>query len=218
MSTKPISPGHPRKLRIAVLLSGGGRTLLNIQDRIASGELPAEVAVVVASRPCKGVDRAKAAGLHVTIVPYKDMPDNEAYSAAITEALDRANVELVCMAGFLSLWRIPPRYEGKVMNIHPALLPCFGGKGFYGERVHQAVLTAGLKVSGCTVHFVNNEYDAGPIIVQRPVPVEEGDTPETLAARVFQQECIAYPDAIRLFAAGRLKIEGRVVRVLPPGP
>jgi len=217
MSTRPISPRHARKLRIAVLLSGGGRTLLNIQDRIASGELPAEVAVVIASRPCKGVDRAKAASLHVTIVPYKDMPDNEAYSAAITEALDRANVDLVCMAGFLSLWRIPPRYEGKVMNIHPALLPCFGGKGFYGERVHQAVLAAGLKVSGCTVHFVNNEYDAGPIIVQRPVPVEEGDTPETLAARVFQQECIAYPEAIRLFAAGRLKVEGRVVRVLPPG-
>ena len=128
-----------------------------------------------------------------------------------------AGADLVCMAGFLSLWHIPPQYDGRVMNIHPALLPSFGGKGYYGHAVHEAALAAGVKVSGCTVHFVNSEYDAGPIIVQRPVPVAEGDTPETLAARVFEQECIAYVEAIRLFAEGRLRIDNNVVHVAPAG-
>lgn len=204
-----------KKLRIGVLLSGGGRTLLNILDKVDAGELNAEVAVVIASRDCKGVDRATAAGLDAQVVPYKQMPDNETYSAKITQLLDAANVDLVCMAGFLSLWHIPPHYEGKVMNIHPALLPGFGGKGFYGDAVHKAVLAAGVKVTGCTVHLVNNQYDTGPIIVQRAVPVEEGDDVDALAARVFQQECIAYPVAIRLFADGRLRIDGKVVHVDP---
>jgi len=141
------------------------------------------------------------------------MPDVETYSARIVELLEAAGAGLVVQAGFLSLWRIPPRYEGKVMNIHPALLPDFGGAGMFGHHVHEAVLSAGSKVSGCTVHFVTNEYDAGPIIVQRRVPVIEGDTAETLGARVFEQECIAYPEAIRLFAEGRLSIEGGLVRV-----
>jgi len=204
-----------KTLRIGVLLSGGGRTLLNILDKIKSGQLNAEVVRVVASRECKGVERARAAELDVHIVPYKEIPDNETYSRKITELLDEAKVDLVCLAGFLSFWRIPPHYEGRVMNIHPALLPGFGGKGFYGERVHEAVLAAGVKVTGVSVHFVNNEYDAGPIILQIPVLVEEGDTPETLAARVFEQECVAYPEAIRLFAAGRLRIDGHVVHVAP---
>ena len=211
-----MSPADPKKLRIGVLLSGGGRTLLNILDKIKSGELNAEVVRVIASRDCRGVERAKAAALDVHIVPYKETPDNETYSSKITELLDGAKVELVCLAGLLSFWRIPPHYEARVMNIHPALLPGFGGKGFYGEKVHEAVLAAGVKVTGCSVHFVNNEYDAGPIILQRPVLVEEGDTPETLAARVFEQECIAYPEAIRLFAAGRLRIEGHVVHLAAP--
>ena len=204
-----------KTLRLGVLLSGGGRTLLNVLDKIEARELDAEVAIVIASRQCKGADRAKAAGLDVQIVPYKEMPDAETYSARITELLDAAAVDLVCLAGFLSLWLLPPHYEGKVMNIHPALLPLFGGKGFYGDTVHAAVLAAGMKVSGCSVHFVNNEYDAGPIILQRAVAVEEGDTVDALAARVFAQECIAYPEAIRLFAAGRLTIDGQTVRVAP---
>jgi len=207
---------RPTTVRIAMLISGGGRTLLNILAEIDSGRLDATIAVVIASRACKGVDRARAAGLDVRIVPYRQMPDNDTYSAGITGILDEVGVDLVCMAGFLSFWRIPDRYAGKVMNIHPALLPCFAGKGFYGSRVHRAVLQAGLKVTGCSVHFVNNEYDAGPIIIQRPVPVAEDDTAETLAARVFQQECIAYPEAIRLFAAGRLRIDGRVVHIAEP--
>ncbi len=192
---------------------------MNILSEIRGGRLNAEVAVVVASRDCKGVQRARNAGLDVHVAPYKSFrtpqgqPDIPAYSAAIAEKLDAAEADLVVQAGFLSLWRIPPQYEGRVMNIHPALLPSFGGEGMYGNHVHEAVLAAGCKVSGCTVHFVTNEYDAGPIIIQRCVPVKEGDDADSLAERVFEQECIAYPEAIRLFAEGRLKIEGNVVRI-----
>ena len=202
-----------KMLRLGVLLSGGGRTLLNILEEIKAGNLDAEVAVVIASRDCKGVERSKAAGLDVQLVAYKQMPDTATYSALLAEILDAARADLVIQAGFLSLWEIPARYEGRVMNIHPALLPSFGGHGMYGHHVHEAVLAAGCKVSGCTVHFVTNEYDAGPIIVQRAVPVLEGDDADTLAARVFAQECIAYPEAIRLFARGKLRIDGGVVRV-----
>jgi formyltetrahydrofolate-dependent phosphoribosylglycinamide formyltransferase len=210
----------PRHLRLAVLLSGGGTTLLNILDDAKVGRLDVSVEVVIASRPCKGVDRARAAGLNVQIVPYASFrcedggpSDTEGYTEAICDHLDAAKVDLVVQAGFLSLWRIPERYEQRVMNIHPALLPAFGGKGMYGHHVHEAVLAHGCKVSGCTVHFVTNEYDSGPIIVQRSVPVEEGDTPESLAKRVFEQECIAYPEAIRLFAENRLRVDGRIVRI-----
>jgi len=206
-------PDRDKPLRLGVLLSGGGRTLLNILDHIRQGELNARVAVVIASRPCPGVDRARQAGLDVHVVSAKRHPDPAARSARIAELLDKARVELVLLAGFLSLWEVPPRYAGRVMNIHPALLPSFGGHGMYGHHVHEAVLAAGCKVSGCTVHFVTNEYDAGPIIVQRTVPVEEGDDADSLAARVFEQECVAYPQAIRLFAEGRLEIDGRVVHV-----
>jgi len=117
------------------------------------------------------------------------------------------------MAGFLSLWRIPAEYYGKVINIHPALLPEFGGAGMYGTRVHQAVLAAGKKVSGCTVHFCDNQYDHGPIILQHTVPVLTVDTPETLAARIFEQECVAYPEAIQLFADGRILLDAGSVRI-----
>ena len=200
-------------LRLGVLISGGGRTLLNINELIRAGELPCEVAVVIASRDCKGVERARAAGLDVHVVPYKEMPDTETYSARLAELLDAAGVGLVLQAGFLSLWHIPPQYDGRVMNIHPALLPGFGGHSMYGHHVHEAVLAAGCKVSGCTVHFVTNEYDKGPIVVQLAVEVAEGDDADSLAARVFEQECIAYPRAIRLFAAGRLSIDGNTVRI-----
>ncbi len=210
MSDQPTKP-----IRLGVLLSGGGRTLVNMLERMKSGELAAEVAVVIASRQCKGVERSEAAGLDVRVVPYKEMPDVQTYSDRLVEILDEAKVDLVILAGFLSFWRIPDRYLGRVMNIHPALLPGFGGHGMYGHRVHEAVLAAGCKVSGCTVHFVNNEYDKGPIVVQRPAPVLEGDTPDDLAARVFEQECIAYPEAIQLFAQGRLTVEGDIVHVAP---
>ncbi len=210
--TKPI--------RLGVLLSGGGRTLENIVEKIDAGELDAQVAVVVASRRCKGLDRAQEANLKAKLVEYKSFkrpdgsPDAAGYSSAIAGYLDTAKVDLVCMAGFLSFWEIPPNYDGRVMNIHPALLPSFGGHGMFGHHVHEAVLAAGCKVSGCTVHFVTNEYDAGPIIVQRTVEVRYEDSPDTLAERIFEQECIAYPRAIHLFAEGRLEIDGRVVRVI----
>jgi formyltetrahydrofolate-dependent phosphoribosylglycinamide formyltransferase len=204
-----------KKLRLGVLLSGGGRTLMNLLETIQRGQLDAEVVTVIASRECAGIQRGLEAGLDVHLVPYQQLKEAGEYSAAIAKVLDDAKVELVCMAGFLSLWALPERYEGKVMNIHPALLPSFGGEGMYGQRVHEAVLAAGCKVSGCTVHFVTNEYDRGPIIIQRAVEVAEGDTPDTLASRVFEQECIAYPEAIRLFAARRLRVQSGVVRILP---
>ena len=206
-------------VRLGVLLSGGGRTLLNILDRINAGRLDATVTCVIASRHCKGVERSQAAGLDVTIIPYASFKrddgtaDTGAYSATLARTLDAAGVDLVIQAGFLSLWHVPERYEGKVMNIHPALLPAFGGHGMYGHHVHEAVLAAGCKVSGCTVHFVTNEYDCGPIIVQRTVEVRDGDDADALAARVFEQECEAFPEAISLFAAGRLRIDGQIVRI-----
>jgi formyltetrahydrofolate-dependent phosphoribosylglycinamide formyltransferase len=202
-----------KPIRLGVLISGSGRTLMNIHRLISAGELPARITVVIASRPCKGQELAQQAGLKVELVPYRKTPDLHRYSDRITAVLDAAGVDLVVLAGFLSMWHIPPHYQGRVINIHPALLPGFGGKGMYGHFVHEAVLAAGCKVSGCSVHFVTNEYDRGPIILQRAVQVLEGDTPQTLADRVFQEELLAMPQAIRLFAEGRLHIEGDVVRV-----
>jgi formyltetrahydrofolate-dependent phosphoribosylglycinamide formyltransferase len=159
------------------------------------------------------VEKAKAAGLNVNVVRRKDYPDVESFSRVIAAQLKAAKVDLVVQAGWLCLWHIPEAYKNRVMNIHPALLPSFGGQGMWGHHVHEAVLKTGCKVSGCTVHFCTNEYDEGPIIAQRCCPVQENDTPDTLAERVFEQECIAYPEAIRLFAAGKLAVEGRIVRI-----
>lgn len=191
-------------VQLGVLLSGGGRTLQNLIDRIAQGSLPARIEVVVSSHPgTKGLDRANAAGIPAVAVPYKDYPDAKAFSAAVTEVLDRHPLDLVLMAGFIRRYLFPARYEGRVLNIHPALLPKFGGKGFWGHHVHEAVLAAGEKESGCTVHVADRRYDRGPIVLQRKVPVLPGDTPDALAERVFQAECEAYPEAI-LRVAGRL--------------
>jgi formyltetrahydrofolate-dependent phosphoribosylglycinamide formyltransferase len=207
-----------RPIRLGVLISGGGTTLMNIVECIRKGTLNAEVAVVISSRSdVAGVDRAKAAGLNVKIIRKKDFPDVSEFSSRIEQEFVAAGVELVVQGGWLCLWKIPQRFENKVMNIHPALLPSFGGKGMWGHHVHEAVLKAGCKVSGCTVHFCTNEYDNGPIIVQRCCPVKDDDTPETLAARVFREECIAYPEAIRLFAEGRLSVENGRVRIKSQG-
>jgi len=203
-----------RKIRLGILISGGGRTMLNIHDAIQRGELHADIALVISSLSAvAGVGRARHAGLPLKIIRKKDCADIDAFSKQIAEALDAAQVDLVVQGGWLCLWKIPPQYENRVMNIHPALLPCFGGQGMWGHHVHEAVLAAGCKVSGCTVHFCTNEYDKGPIIVQRTCPVQDDDTADTLADRVFEQECLAYPEAIRLFAAGRLHIEGNRVRI-----
>jgi formyltetrahydrofolate-dependent phosphoribosylglycinamide formyltransferase len=207
-----------KPVRLGVLISGGGTTLINLVECIKQGKLDAEVAVVISSRSAvAGVERAKSAGLDVKIIRTKDHPDINEFSEAIERELVAASVDLVVQGGWLCLWRIPSRFENRVMNIHPALLPSFGGQGMWGHHVHEAVLKAGCKVSGCTVHFCTNEYDNGPVIVQRCCPVKDDDTPEALAARVFEQECIAYPEAIQLFAEGKLVVEGGRVRILSQG-
>ncbi len=198
---------NTKPLALGVLLSGGGRTLVNLLEHIQAGTLDAEIVVVIASRACRGVELAQAAGIDAHVVPYKKFGPAQLaeYSAKITQLLDRAQAELVVMAGFLSMWTIPPNYAGRVVNIHPALLPRHGGRGMFGHHVHEAVIAAGDSKSGCTVHFVNNEYDAGPVILQREVPVLPGDTPDDLACRVFEQEQIAYPQALSQLAATRAK-------------
>ena len=204
------------RIKLAVLLSGGGTTLENIFARIEEGSLDAEVAVVVATKPdAYGLERAKNHNVEGIVLERKTLESTDAFSDALDAKLDEYGVDLVCLAGFMVMWKMSDRYLGRVMNIHPALIPAFCGKGFYGHFVHEAVLEYGAKVSGCTVHFADREYDRGPIIVQKTVPVLDDDTPETLAARVFEKECEAYPEAIQLFAEGRLQIEDRRVRVLP---
>ncbi len=201
-------------IRLAVLLSGGGTTLQNLLDRCADGGLRGQVVQVISNVPeAFGLERARRAGILHAVVTRKEAGSAEEFSGRIFELCRQARAELVCMAGFLQLLPIPDDFLGRVMNIHPALIPAFCGKGFYGHKVHEAVLTSGAKVTGCTVHFADNQYDHGAIILQRPVPVLDDDTPETLAARVFKEECEAYPEAIRLFAEGRLRIEGRRVRI-----
>ena len=188
-----------RPLRLGALISGGGRTLLNLADAIAAGALAAEIAIVIASRPdAPGVERARARGLDVCVAARGDFQAEDDLHDAVDARLRAAQVDLVCLCGYLRLLRVEPWLVGRAVNIHPALLPEFGGPGMYGLRVHRAVLDAGRTESGCTVHYVDEAYDHGPTILQRRCPVLPGDTPETLAARVFEEECVAYPEAIRL--------------------
>ncbi len=195
------------------MISGGGRTVVNLQEKIAAGDLNAVIDVVVSSRAgAKGVERAQACGLRTVVVDRREHGD-EAFQRLLTAAV--VDVDLVCLAGFLSLWRFPAVMFGRVINIHPALLPDFGGPGMYGRRVHEAVLAAGRAESGCTVHLCDDLYDNGPTILQHRVPVLEGDTPDVLAARVFEQECLAYPAAVKLFCEGRVVLDGRTVTVVP---
>ena len=212
---KPAPAAQNKKpIRLGVLISGGGTTLMNILECINRGQLNAEVAVVISSlSTVAGVEKAKAAGLNVKIIRKKDHPGIDEFSKHIEEELVAANVDLVVQGGWLCLWKIPPQYENRVMNIHPALLPSFGGAGMWGHHVHEAVLAKGCKISGCTVHFCTNEYDKGPIIVQRCCPVKDDDNPDTLAARVFEQECIAYPQAIKLFAEDKLLVQNNKVKI-----
>ena len=208
-------------VNIAVLLSGSGKTLQNFIDRIQDNSLDARIRIVISSEPdAYGLERARKHSIPTAVVRYDDFKsrsklqrdeNDNSFSDAITEEIDSHPIDLITMAGFICLYRIPDKYLGRVMNIHPGLIPAFCGKGYYGERVHKAVLEYGAKVSGCTVHFADNVYDRGPIIIQRPVPVFDNDTVETLAERVFAEECLAYPEAIRLFGNGRLKIDGRRV-------
>lgn len=205
----PTSP-----LRIAVLISGGGTTLKNLIEKIAAGALRAEIALVVSSNPTAGGLRfAEEGSIPVAVLERKAFPSQDAYSEAIFDRCRAAGAEVVVMAGFLKRLTIPPDFANRVTNIHPALIPAFCGEGFYGHRVHEAVLEYGAKLSGCTVHFADNHYDHGPVILQQAVPVLDDDTPDSLAARVFEAECQAYPAALQLIAEGRVRMEGRRVRI-----
>jgi phosphoribosylglycinamide formyltransferase 1 len=216
-------------VKLVVLISGSGTTLQNLIDRTADGRLPARIVGVVSSKPdVLGVERAKAAGLPVEVVEKKGSRSEDrgsgeepprssiltprSFSDRVFDAVRRFQPDLVVLAGWLHLVRIPEDFRLKVLNIHPSLLPAFGGKGMYGRHVHEAVLAYGAKVSGCTVHFADDTYDTGPIVLQRTVPVLDDDTPELLAARVFDAECEAYPEAIQLIGEGRAVVDGRRVR------
>jgi phosphoribosylglycinamide formyltransferase 1 len=218
MSEAPRNPpivGSP--IRLAVCVSGEGTTLQNLIDRIRSRRLKAEVVQIVASRPRIGaIARAEAAGIPLALASYNARSRTE-FSTSVFEPIRHSKADLVILAGFLALVKIPPDYKGRVINIHPSLIPSFCGKGSYGSKVHKAVLAMGVKVSGCTIHFADDDYDNGPIIVQRHVPILEDDTIDTLGARVFKEECKALPEAITLYAEGRLTLEGRRVRVAPRG-
>jgi len=198
----------PKPIRLVALISGGGTTLQNLLDRIAAGRLNAVIVGVVSSRAdALGIERAKKAGVPAVVVSAR----SPQFAEEVWSAVRSFAPDLVCFAGLLRLLPIPADYRLKVLNIHPALLPAFGGRGMYGRRVHEAVLTSGAKVSGCTVHFADDTYDTGPILVQKCVPVKDGDDPDMLAARVFAAECEAYPEAIELIAAGRVTVEGNRV-------
>ncbi len=185
--------------RMAVMLSGGGRTMVNIAEAIRRGKLDAQIALVIASRVCAGCDRARELGLEPVVEP--GVIEAERLGAMLRER----GVEWVALCGYLKLVRVPAGFEGRIVNIHPALLPDFGGPGMHGHHVHEAVIKSGAPISGCTVHVVDERYDSGPIVLQRVCPVLPGDTAETLAARVFEQECVAYPEALRLLLSGRVK-------------
>lgn len=214
MTDEPLPEFRGRPVRLGVLISGGGTTLANFLEAISSGQLEAEIAVVIASRPnCGGVQRAEEHGLPCVVHSRREYAEVETFSEAVFETLREQKVELVLLAGFLSLVRIPEDFGGRVLNIHPSLIPAFCGKGWFGHHVHEGVLARGAQFSGCTVHLADNEYDHGPIVLQDVVPVHDEDTAATLAARVFEAECRAYPEAVRRYISGELTRRGnRIVR------
>ena len=169
-------------LKIAVLISGGGTTLKNLIDRINAGSLNASVELVISNNPkAGGLDHAKRALINSEVISHKRFDDRQAFSNAIFSSIQNSGADLVVMGGFLRQLSIPAQFENRIINIHPSLIPAFSGKGFYGTRVHQGVLDYGCKLTGCTVHFVDDEYDHGPIIAQQSVPVESGDNAKSLA-------------------------------------
>ncbi len=210
------APG-PRPARIGVLVSGHGTNLQAILDACGRGDIRGNVAVVVASRfGAHAVERARQASVPAIVLAPRSFPGRDAYDAKLAEVLRAHEVDLICLAGFLRILTpgFVAQFAGRIMNIHPALLPAFGGRGMYGAHVHRAVLASGVKISGCTVHFVDETPDGGPIILQAAVPVHDDDTEETLAARVAEEEHRLYPEAIKLFADGRLRVVGKRVTII----
>lgn len=207
-------------LRVGVLVSGAGTTLQALIDACLDDGFPARVVLVVSNTPgAFALERAQRAGIPAVVIDYRAHPSPASFESALRQALDAARVDLVCLAGFLRILSptFVEAFAGRMMNIHPALLPAFGGKGMYGDRVHAAVLRSGCRVTGCTVHFVTAVPDGGPIIAQVAVPVLDDDAVADVAARVHREELRLYPLVMRLFAEGRLRIEGNRVRTLPAG-
>ena len=203
-----------RPFQIAVLLSGNGTSLENLFEHIDRGEVPGEVAVVIASKEkAFGLERARRRGIPAIAVPRTQYADGSAFNDALHTALDEFDVDLVALLGFLSLFELRSRYEGRTLNVHPALIPAFSGRGYYGHRVHEAVLAAGATQTGATVHFVDAEYDKGPIIVQEAIAVNEDDDADSLAARVQEVERRLIPRAIRWIAEGKVHIEAGKTRI-----
>ncbi len=203
-------------LRIGVLVSGGGTNLQAIIDAIESGKIPdSRIELVISNIQDAGaLDRAAAAGIATEIIKRSEYDSGEDFDEALSQTLSTYSIDLVILAGFMAI--LGPgfftKFENRVMNIHPALIPSFSGPGFYGLKVHKAVLAAGCKITGASVHFVTPEVDAGPLIIQKAVAVEQGDTPELLQQRVMKEaEWVIYPEAIRLFALGLLEVQGRQV-------
>lgn len=207
-------------LNIGVLVSGGGTNLQKLIDAQQAGEIPnGTIRVVISSRSdAFALQRAKNAGIEGITLSRKEYPDVESYSEALIQALRERNVELVVLAGFLTITgdNFVEAFRNRIINVHPALLPSFGGKGYYGLHVHEAALARGVKVTGATVHFVNEVCDGGPIILQKAVEIQEGDTPEILQKRVMEEaEWILLPKAVQLFCDGRLQVQDNIVHILP---
>jgi phosphoribosylglycinamide formyltransferase-1 len=206
-------------MRLAVFASGRGSNVQSILDAIERGDLPATPTLCVSNTPAAGVlGRAKQHGLPTSVLSPDDYPSPEAFGIALLDVLANHDTTFVALAGYLR--KIPPNvvdaYGGRMTNVHPALLPAFGGPGMYGMRVHRAVVEHGVHWTGATVHLVNEEYDQGPIVLQEPVPVYADDSPEDVAARVLAVEHRIYPAALRLFATGRVQMDGRTVRLTNP--
>lgn len=206
-------------LNIAVLVSGGGTNLQALIDAQKAGKLPGgRIACVISSKPdVYALRRAENAGIAARVVERKKYPDALAYDAALLEALADCRADLVVLAGFLSILgcSVTQKYANRIINVHPSLIPAFCGKGFYGLRVHEAALAYGVKVTGATVHFVNEVPDGGAIILQKPVAVNRGDTPETLQKRVMEQaEWEILPQAVALYCSGRIRVKENTTEIL----
>lgn len=204
------------KVKIGVLISGSGTNLQALIDNVEKGMINGEIAVVISDKKgAFGIERAKKHGIEAIEIDKKEFDDKNVFMKAIINELEKYQVELVVLAGFLSILSedFIEKFRNRIINIHPSLIPSFCGKGFYGLRVHKAALDYGVKVSGATVHFVDEGADTGPIILQEAVKVEEDDTPESLSARILKVEHKLLPEAVRLYCEGRLVIEGRKVKI-----
>lgn len=206
-------------VRIAVLVSGGGTNLQALIDAQGRGEIPdGQIAAVISSSPdAFALERAKKAGIPGYVIDRKAFASNQAMTVALTQQLKELDIGLVVLAGFMYILtpELIDAYPNAILNVHPALIPSFCGEGFYGLHVHEAALAYGVKVTGATVHFVSEDCDGGPIVLQQAVPIEEGDTPETLQRRVMEQaEWKILPRAVALFCAEKLRVEGRIVHII----